>query len=361
MFRADGAVALMLLLCLSCRESRENNSLRAGPDTLQLVPVDTVGVSAGDDSQVFGEIGEAGCSPTGELVVLDRTTCRLIFFDQTNLCVRTMGGCGSGPGEFLSPTDFAFLSDGKLAVADWGARTVWLFDDSLRFAGSMGVFYPGSPSGIEPGRDGSIIGVGIRMEASEQRVSGESFLGRWNRTGEETVSYLATPIRVVPENEDQIRIEYNELLFAVGSDGDVFAAEASDSIYRITGFTEGGESFLEISEPWERVARTDAELSDDSLASHGGVASPELFRQAVAGLAADENGQLWVRLGSVPHPMFIVYSREGDTLFFAECASLPDTMFTLGFSCSAGGLLAWDTDPLDYPKIIRLEFADQLP
>jgi hypothetical protein len=360
MAKHDIARALLLLAFLpSCGEegaSREH----PGPDTLTLVPADTIGVLAGDSLTVFGEIGDAEYSPSGELVVLDRTARELRFFDAGNHCVRSLGGPGSGPGEFLSPTDFAFLTDSVLAVADWGARTVWLFDDSLEFRGSLGVLNPGSPAGIEPGADGSIVGVGIGMEAASSGTNGESFVGCWTRAGEETVRFASTPIRVFQESEDRIRIEYNELFHAVDRDGRVYVSEASDSLYLILGYGSDGEPVLEIAEPWNRMRRTDAEISTETrlLENQGMENEPSRYRQAVAGLLSDFEGNLWVRLGSVLHPAFLVYSPEGETLFFAECPSLPDTLFDLSFSAGRDGLLAWDADPPDYPKVIRLEFAE---
>jgi len=260
----------------------------------------------------------------------------------------------------LSPGTFAFLSDGSLAVSDWEAYTIWEFDDSLSFKGNMGQFFPGSPSGIEPGVNGSIIGVGLVLEASDSGIEGESFVARWSNSTEEDVRYLSRPILVVQDG-DMIHIQYAELAYAVDPAGNIYIAESSDSTYCIWAYRSDGEQYLTIEESWTRIPRTESEIAcqREYLEQKGIDAEPGLYRSSIAELLTDNDGNLWVRLGSELHPSFIVYTSEGDTLFTADSPALPDTLFNLRFAKGINGLLAWDTDPLDYPKVIMLEVMQE--
>ena len=358
MRKAKAAIAFLLLLILACGCSEEENLQATGPSTLTLAPIDTIGVFAGDSLTTFGAIGEVGFTPKGNIAVLDQTACLMRFYDNEGNYLRSLGGSGSAPGEFLSPESFAFLSDGRLVVSDWEAFTLWLFDESLSFAGDMGLFFPGTPSGIEPGIDGSFIGTGVWIETSESGIVGESFLGCWNDSTDEEVRYFSSPIQIVQDGE-RIHMEFNDFAYAIDGAGNVFVAESSDSVYCITGFRADGEQFLVIEEPWIRIPRSEKEMAyEEKYLGQEIPNEPSRFRLSIAELQTDGKDNIWVRLGSVLHPMFVVYSQEGDTLFFAECPALQDTMFNLQFSIGESAILAWDSNPLDYPKVIMLEVME---
>jgi hypothetical protein len=196
------------------------------------------------------------------------------------------------------------------------------------------------------------------IETGDTGLHGSAFLACWNPDVRETARYTSTPLSIF-QHDDQLTIEWNEFAYAVSEDGKVYTAEMSDSVYCIRGFMPLGECFIEIGEDWISQRRTDRELAAELhlLEAREIKGQPGLYRNAVAGLFVDGTGRIWVRQGSDLHPCFRVYSPTGDELFTAECPALPDTCFDLKFAWAEDRLIAWNTDPVDYPKVIILEVS----
>ncbi len=348
------AVAGTVLLSACGRGSYSFEPREQDPPSVVFVPRDTIGQMYGDSYHTFGAIAKAQPMPDGGIAVLDQTACTLRLFDSLGVYQRSVGGRGSGPGEFLFPTSFAFLRGGGLAVSDWTARTVWVFDDSLNIQGNMGQFDPGPPSIIEPAGEGCFIGEGMHMESGGNGLEGESFLGLWSDSSAPDVIYHSSPLTISLIGEDQLEIGYQRVVFDSDSAGNVYLAQVSDSSYSIRGFRGTGEPFLQIDVPWERIPRSGAELALEESLSEGDSGHREIspFRNAIEGLFVSGSHEIWVREGSSLHPVFTVYSSSGEPLYRAEVPSVNDSLFSLQFSSNGSMLMAWDRDPLDYPKVI---------
>ncbi len=88
-----------------------------------LIPDLKIGVLEGDEAYLFGGPSEILLQRDGSLVVLDwsgdgMATAVLRRYDGTGRFLRKVGGRGSGPGEYLSPTGLAELPDGRLLLGD---------------------------------------------------------------------------------------------------------------------------------------------------------------------------------------------------------------------------------------------------
>lgn len=80
-----------------------------------------------------------------QLYVLDAEAVKVKVFDENGDCVTTIGGKGSGPGQFEKPVDIAVDENGHLYVADQANSRISIFDPQGEFVLSFGS--PGTGNG----------------------------------------------------------------------------------------------------------------------------------------------------------------------------------------------------------------------
>ncbi|MCD4701596.1 MAG: hypothetical protein K8S24_07040, partial [Candidatus Aegiribacteria sp.] len=82
------------------------------------------------------------------------------------------------------------------------------------------------------------------------------------------------------------------------------------------------------------------------------------WRNVIASIGVDAEKRIWVEMASTDVPLFMVYDYSGNLLFVA----VTDVEFTAvtrpSFMIDAGGILACDRDPMDYPKIYSFQLID---
>ncbi|MBN1435186.1 hypothetical protein JW921_10535, partial [Candidatus Fermentibacterales bacterium] len=281
----------------------------------------------------------------------------------------SVGRTGPGPGEYEFPIAFATLGSGGVAVADMMARNIVLYDPVMAYVEELGGFgQSGAPSNLAPGVGDSFVGSQMRIQPGEQGPEGSLLVGCWNPTDPEPATVYATfPVNVRSE-DGGIRVEAPRIALATGPDGSVFVAESSDSVYLIRGFTSDGGELVTIEKDWERVGKTDEEIEDGALglaiSMESGTTSitrPRIedvnpFRDAVSGLGVDASERLWVRVGSDEIPTFHVYDYQGELLFVARLEGLGRVAGRRAeFVIDSGGVLGFDPDPEDYPKVYLIE------
>ena len=64
----------------------------------------------------------ATVAPDGSLVVADTHEHRIVCYSPSGEILWMLGGYGKGPGEFIYPTDIAFLPDGRMLIAEYGGN-----------------------------------------------------------------------------------------------------------------------------------------------------------------------------------------------------------------------------------------------
>ena len=370
------AVITSLALCmLSCGEGEQpagsaGTDQHATVDTVRLSVRDTLGVEFGDSNYVFASLMQVGHDVDGNILVLDLVKNSIELFSGIDLShIASIGRSGPGPGEYELPLSFAALSQGGLAISDMMARNVVVYGPGYSYIDEMeGFGQSGPPSSLVGGADNTMIGNSMRITPGEGGMEGTLLIGAWNTSDPEPETiYREFPVDVSSEGGG-IRVIAPNILIAVGPDGSVFIAESSDSVYLIEGFTREGESLVTISREWERVPKSEEEIEEGvlglSVMMDGGgttidrprIEDEDPYRPAIYSIGVDADQHIWVRVGSSEVPTFHVYNREGNLLFVAVLDELGRAAGRRArFVVDSGGMLGFDPDPEDYPKVYIVE------
>lgn len=351
------------MLSCGCGE-REPAAVVHGVDTVTVVFTDTIGTEFGDGPYVFGTLMEVRHGNRGEIAVLDLHRACLSLYSTDGEYLGDIGAPGPGPGEFQVPVGFGTMSDGGFAVTDAVAGRVSFFDPDGSFRGSLEGFFPTPPMSVEGGPDGSLVGMTMSLVLTDREMSASMDICRWRDDPEPELTYCSVPFDLEGLGRGRTSVRRGpELDFAAGPDGSVFVAELSDSLFLLRGFSPDGSEFLTVREEMERTPLTPEELEAGSLSFsisiENGEASAEMgrtddvhpWRSVIRSVGADRQGRIWVEMGNTDAPLFRVYDHSGELLFLA----VTDVPFTQvgrpSFTVDRGGVLAFDRDPEDYPKV----------
>jgi hypothetical protein len=339
-------------------------------DTLTIAVTDTIGLEMGDSCYVFGMLMEVAHGPSGEIIALDMNKACLSIYSPEGEYLGNIGAPGPGPGEFHTPLNFAVMSDGGVAVADVIGRNISFFDSERTFRGIMDGFFPAPPMNIEGSPDGGFIGESMSMIMVGEEADASMQFCKFADSTEAEVVYFSVPLEMNFDGNQAEAHRGPQYDFAVGPDGSVFIAQVSDTLFEVKGYTPEGEEFLTISEEMERTPLTQEEIDAGSLAfgimiSDGEASSmmervenTDQYRNVIGSIGVDAEERIWVELTNTDTPVFRVFDYSGNLLF----AAVPDVEFTAvtrpTFRVDAGGILAYDRDPMDYPKIFNFRLLE---
>ena len=373
-------ISILTLLLVACSSQEEQTgeapeAVNTGTPHYTITAVDTIGIEMGDSNYVFGQTDAAVFTATGEILVLDGSKKKISVFSSNGEFLRTIGREGSGPGEFLRPMAMAMLGNGQLAVSDPWAGKIILFDSSYTFSGEISGFFPAPPLAIE-GADGqAVIGLMKKFDM-ENDLIGYS-LARLDGTADPSYIYADEMMDFEPT---MIGPGYTETTVAFASDqtGRVFTSIMSTDSYLINGFLPGGEQFLTIDKPYERVAKTPLEIQNEiddfntfleNRASSGGgrmqnmgidipsdelIYEPDPYHYAISDLMIDAEERIWARRGSEALPYFDVFDLEGNLLFTASVEEEDPDAGDWTMVVGENNILGFSADPLGYPKVVIL-------
>lgn len=375
-FKVRLVATVAMLLSFACDQSNEPLSSEALDSnieslTLTLSVIDTIGVFTGEDNYVFGDIGDASYSASGDILVLDQISSFVSFFSPTGEFITSVGGPGEAPWEFSYVTSFAPMDDGRLVVADYGGRKLVVFNDTLGYSSSLTGFPNTSPTMLKPLPDGTFIGRDSEyFQNADGSLSAENTIRRWSSDSSSSiVTYFSSPMFVTQE-DGSIDIKPAAIVTTTSPDGSVYCAVSSDSAYQVFGYDTNGLLTLEIAESWEKIAKSDEVMeaqgtttalqTDDSGNSRAVTIDVDVepYYDAISSLNTDHEGRLWVRLGSEQIPTFRVYNHCGEFLFSAICPELEEFGNQIRFQMRNGGIVAWDNSPEDYAKVYLLELSE---
>lgn len=351
-------------LCLLASCSRTPPADEA--PVFRLVPVLEIGVEFGDDDYVFSQIADAGVTLDGRILILDGQTCCISVYDDEGVFIQRAGGTGEAPGEFLFPSAMTVLSHGGVLVSDPMLSRMTIFAPDLTVDRVISGFIPFSPDRVAPARNGGFTGS-HRTFDRENSLYGH-LVGLW---GEEPEPELIYYRRHVPFIIERVRESTTETLvsFTSGFDGTVYIAPCSETEYRVEVFDSGGELLRVIEEDREPRDRTPEEMEREREAMDRQLrreeAPPELVwspasrrdQIPLGGLGIDNLNRLWVRDGREEHPVFDVY-REDSFQFRAELTDPETERRRLTIKVTPQGILAWERNPEDYPRLFVLELVE---
>lgn len=369
---------LILLLLASCGGEREIPADEQGNDTVEtsdglpeidiyLTVTDSIGIDMGDSNYVFGKPALAFHSPDGDIAILDIQKLCILFYSPEGEYIQTVGREGSGPGEFLMPISFTFMSNGGIAVSDVMAGKITFFDSDYEYSDQLIGFFPSAPTVIIGVDSGAIVGMLTAFDQTEEGMFLGFTLARWEGEVEPTVEYFST---FEPFDPSDIAAFSKDCVFmaTAAPDGRVFRAPFSTEDFIIEGYVPDGTSFLYIEdEDFRKVKKTDEEIQDEidraneNMAAYGvaGIIEwePDPYKTSIISLSIDSFDRLWVRMGIYREIVFRVYDMDGEFLFTAG-VDLPgdiDSFENWQITVDQHGILAFDNMPEDYPRIYILE------
>jgi len=339
------------------------------PDTLRLVPTDTIGVEYGDSARIFGMVLSAEADARGRTLVLDPLLCRLSAFDGRGELLAAGGGRGSGPGELQFPMDMAVLEDGSVVVTDMQRSQMCIYDAGLQHRRTLSGFFPTAPMFLD-GAGGSLfvaVDMVMDMEADPPEIRRRAGVWSPDSAGPVTVlASLSSPASAVP-----VAGEPQEDFSVAASDSLVFVGYVSVDRFLVEVYGLDGTPVSTVERRWDRMEKTPAEMNSGGMTlsitrDNRGESTTEAsrteevcpWRNALEQVAAGPDGRLWVELGSRPFmPTFEVYDPRSGEL---EAVVAADSSLAAGrISVSDGGFLHYDPDPADWPRVVRLELREQ--
>jgi len=338
-----------------------------------LSVVDSIGVDMGDSSYVFGSIEGLGHTPAGRIAVLDRVSADIRLFDDEGRIVRRISRRGSGPGELMNPLGMILHPDGRMGVIDPWSGGILAFDTSGAFLGvEVEVLSNAHLNPVAVGESSFVAGrTRVHVDEGEQPVL-ELYLGRFPGTAEPDVVYWLKPMAFeVAEGAGDVaqRYFFSNSWTADPASGRVYAAPFSETDYRILRFGPDGTELSPLEREVAAVRKTDEEIARDveyvqqKLRSlEGGdpgysvqVNDPWPYRVPVADLDVDAAGNLWALNGTLPEPVFDIWSPDGELVGKAVLVGFGSRPLSWEFTMGEHGILAYDTDPALCQRVYLIE------
>ncbi len=130
---------------------------------VDTVPEYQIGEMEGEGPYLFTRVTGARRLLDGRVVVLDRESCELRFFDGEGVFLERTGGRGEGPGEFTKSLCTLVPSPGTDSLRAYDGARLSFFDDRGRFSHRLPVLWQGH-------RVASVVGVASESVLAETRM-----------------------------------------------------------------------------------------------------------------------------------------------------------------------------------------------
>ena len=333
-----------------------------------LSVVDSIGVELGDSNYVFGQPATADFTPSGDIAVLDMQLFDVRIYDGEGEFVRSFGRQGSGPGEFQMASMLDVAPSGEIVVCDAMGQKLVYFGPDGQYLHALEGFFPAPPVMIDA-LDSAVVGIQPAFEQTEDGILSGMALRRWEGEVAPVVTYHQDLKPFDPENMMTDMME-DMMVFEVAPDGRVFRSSIGSARFVLVGYQPDGTEFLRIEEDIEPVPKTEEEIQEEidlmrTRMIQGG-APPEMTegyqpqpnKPSVAGLLLDDDGLLWVQMGTTEAPTFFALDESGQRRFVARLDYQGDASNWTFPAIQGGRMLAVDVNPEVYPKVYILEVEE---
>jgi hypothetical protein len=364
------AVAIAVIGCGESSPDSAGDDDEASPPVYDVVKIDSIGLEMGDSNYVFATIIGAAYLSDGRIAVLDILRKTVLVYSGDGEYLGSAGREGMGPGELISPMSLAPLTNGGFAVADVQQGKIVFFDSSLQYVRELSGFQPIVPHMIDVGPGGAVTGQRMSWyfdEDAQEVMSGTEY-GCWSDSVEADLIYLED---YHPHSSDD-QIYYG---FCSTPDGRFFCAPYSQTEYEITGYGPAGDTLFDVEIPWTLTRATQEELdvARPSLVIPGPGSEatseelsadwvPDSIRNAANIIGFDAGERLWVATGKGTGParVFDLFSMSNGSLLMSIESTLPAIARYWNFEISGNGMLGWDHNPSDYPRLYILGVVNRV-
>lgn len=339
------------------------------PERLTISVVDSIGIEMGDSCYVLGAIADAEVSPSGTILVLDRSACCIRKFTPDGIHISNLSRCGSGPGEFLYPFEMAIMPDGRIMVADMHKQSIIVLSETGESIEDMSDWPLFVPTSITPLGENLFAGCEMKYDMTDTEmliIIKPSLFSLADAASE--YSFFSDTLRFNLDGSDVAISSVDGLtgvtLLTSDKDGRVFYSRKSSSEGVVHCWNIGADSLFTASPGFPPVGKTEQEILDETEYTRMQFAAlgmnalpdgfePDPFHVMVENIGVDGDGNLWMQRGTEGKPVFDIFDTAGDHVGTAE---FPGTGKQWQFSISPYGSLAWNNDPLSgVQKVYMIE------
>lgn len=325
-----------LILSFGCGDSEETSdsiSDSTVSDAVNETPEYTLYASDTISSDLLVDYGiftvdDISASSSGYIALLDGSKATVTLLD-TSGTVHTVGGSGSGPGEYQWPKAIAVSDNGSMAVSDFAGGFVRILDPGLDSYVDMYGFVMSNPGKMVLLDSGDLVGMRIIFTSDDGQTSIGHQTALWRGTDPDPSTVYVESMRPFDLNDFGWSLIAPYPMTA-GPDGVVYTADLSMDRYVLTSYAPDGTELWSVQRPFEKTEKTQEELDTEremvsrlmQQTAHQADYTPNQYHFAVSDLSLGPRGNLWARRPGSDSVSFDVYNPStGEFLYSASAGS----------------------------------------
>jgi hypothetical protein len=312
--------------------------LWSSEETWRVVEEMRIGSDTGDDAILFGNIQSFDVDAQGRVFALDGQTQEIHVFDSDGTHIRTVGGSGTGPGEFEDASAVDLSYNGEIWVMEMGKARLSILDadGDYRRTESIGrvgwTQWPYSGGFDRVGRYNALI-----RSFHDDGTRTESFA----RFDQSLTPLDTIPVPDKPDAEYfsdetgsmQVSVPYQgHIAWCFAPNGNLWTLRTDQ--YELAEITGHGETLRRVTKEYEPIRvtaedRTELGKSMEWFTDQGGKIDWSKIpktRPVVRSLFCDDEANLWVRRVTIESdddtesesPLFDLFDSEGRYLGMLE-------------------------------------------